>query len=388
MVKVHHLNCLEIQSPGNGRAIGHCLLLETKSRLILIDAGIGLLDTKNPDGRIGRNLINAVGFQFNEKRTALSQIKDLGLNPEKVTDCVVSHLDPDHIGGLADFPNATVHVGLEEYEHFQRGSHRYLQHQLDHRPRIKTYASTSETWRGLEARRITIVSETDIYLIPLFGHTVGHCGVALKYKANWLFYVGDAYYLRAELSDREHPVHALAEMRADDPQMRMESLNIIRRFVINNPQTKVFSYHDLSEFTPFVSDGTSKIHYRTDLKPDIKEVIELYQSSGIKRPVDDAARLANMYAHANLVITAWAGNTLVGIARALTDFCYCCYLSDLAVRRSYQRSGIGQELISLTRERIGNQTTLILLSAPEAVDYYPKMGFEKIDNGFMIRRSK
>jgi len=250
MTKVHHLNCVEIRSPGNGRAIGHCLLLEAGSRLILIDAGIGLKDTKNPDSRIGQHLINIVGFKFNEDWTAVRQIQRLGLDPGNVTDCVVSHLDPDHIGGLVDFPNAVVHVGLEEYEHFQSGNPRYLQHQLDHLPPIKTYANTSETWCGLEARRIA-VSEAEIYLVPLFGHTLGHCGVALKSETDWFFYVGDAYYLKEELTDTEHPVHELAEMRADDNLLRIASLNKVRRFMIENPHVNVFAYHDASEYVTF-----------------------------------------------------------------------------------------------------------------------------------------
>lgn len=131
-----------------------------------------------------------------------------------------------------------------------------------------------------------------------------------------------------------------------------------------------------------------KITYQTGLIPDTKDIVEVYRSSGIKRPVEDLARIANMYANSNLIVTAWAGKKLVGISRSITDFSYCCYLSDLAVRKEYQKNGIGRELIALTREQIGTQVTLILLSAPEAIDYYPKVGFEKIDNGYMIKRSK
>jgi predicted N-acetyltransferase YhbS len=76
----------------------------------------------------------------------------------------------------------------------------------------------------------------------------------------------------------------------------------------------------------------------------------------------------------------------VGIARSLTDFCYCCYLSDLAVSENHKKAGIGKRLIELTQERLGEQVTLILLSAPGAMEYYPKVGFEKIPNGFIIHR--
>jgi ribosomal protein S18 acetylase RimI-like enzyme len=130
------------------------------------------------------------------------------------------------------------------------------------------------------------------------------------------------------------------------------------------------------------------ITYKTGFTPEIDQIIEVYNSSGINRPTGDRERIAGMYAHSNLVVTAWEGDRLVGISRSLTDFCYCCYLSDLAVRKEYQRSGIGKKLIELTRESIGEQTALLLLSAPSAMDYYPKVGFQKTDNGFIIKRKK
>lgn len=118
-----------------------------------------------------------------------------------------------------------------------------------------------------------------------------------------------------------------------------------------------------------------KIIYRTDITPDTDQIIDVYNSSGINRPTADKERIAKMYNTSNLIITAWDNEKLVGISRSLTDFCYCCYLSDLAVRKDYQASGIGKKLIELTRSRIGEQTALILLSAPTAMEYYPKVGF-------------
>jgi len=129
-----------------------------------------------------------------------------------------------------------------------------------------------------------------------------------------------------------------------------------------------------------------EIIYRTDITPDTDKIIEVYTGSGISRPTTDKGRIAKMYANSNLIITAWEMDKLVGISRSLTDFCYCCYLSDLAVRKDYQTRGIGKKLIGLTRNSIGKQTALILLSAPAATDYYPKVGFEKIENGFIIKR--
>ena len=118
------------------------------------------------------------------------------------------------------------------------------------------------------------------------------------------------------------------------------------------------------------------ITYRVGNDLDLGAVIELYHAStlGERRPVDDRERMQLMIANANLVVTAWEGNLLVGIARSMSDFSYATYLSDLAVRLSHQKQGIGRELIRRTQEQ-GGQAAVILLSAPKAVDYYPRIGF-------------
>lgn len=129
-----------------------------------------------------------------------------------------------------------------------------------------------------------------------------------------------------------------------------------------------------------------EIIYQFDIIPGVADVISVYDDSGINRPTKDVARISKMYANANLVITAWDGGTLVGVARSLTDYCYCCYLSDLAVRKSYQKQGIGKKLIALTKEKIGEDAMLLLLSAASAMNYYPKVGLETVKNGFIIHR--
>jgi len=124
----------------------------------------------------------------------------------------------------------------------------------------------------------------------------------------------------------------------------------------------------------------------TDVKP--QEVTTLYRRAGLRRPVDDLERIGRMLASANLIICARDGERLVGIARALTDFSYCCYLSDLAVDPDYQRQGIGKELIRLVSEAIGDESMLLLLSAPTAHSYYPYIGFEKLDTAWNIPRKR
>lgn len=106
---------------------------------------------------------------------------------------------------------------------------------------------------------------------------------------------------------------------------------------------------------------------------------------GERRPIDDDERMKAMLANANLILTARIDGQLVGVARSLTDFSYCCYLSDLAVDAAYQRSGIGRKLIAAHWDYLHPKATLILLAAPKAVDYYPKIGFEKHPAAYLQR---
>jgi GNAT superfamily N-acetyltransferase len=128
------------------------------------------------------------------------------------------------------------------------------------------------------------------------------------------------------------------------------------------------------------------ITYKINTKITANEVVELFSKSGINRPVNDLPRIQKMIDNANLTITAWMDDRLIGIARSLTDFCYCCYLSDLAVDKKFQHKGIGKELIRRTKKEVGDNSMLLLLSAPTAMDYYPKVKMDKVENGFIINR--
>ena len=115
----------------------------------------------------------------------------------------------------------------------------------------------------------------------------------------------------------------------------------------------------------------------------VKVIAQLYINSGVDRPITDLTRLQTMFDHSNLIISAWEGDRLIGIARALTDYSYCCYLSDLAVDQKYQRLGVGSNLIALVRKAIGVEVSLYLFSSPEAIPFYEKVGFKKAINGFV-----
>ncbi len=250
MTNIHHINCGSLQVPPNPKAICHCLLLEDEDGLALVDTGIGLLDVQRPLERIGQPLIDVGGFRFHEGDTAVRQVEKLGFRTTDVRHVVLTHCDPDHVGGLADFPHADVHVAEEEHASVRRGRFRYLPVQFAHGPVWKTYPASSRRWFGLEARPVPLVGfGCEVLLVPLFGHTLGHCGVAVRQGDRWVLHAGDAYYLRVELTTDDHPVSMLAAQRAEDNDQRKASLEHVRRLARDHQdEIDLFGYHDPTEF--------------------------------------------------------------------------------------------------------------------------------------------
>ena len=116
------------------------------------------------------------------------------------------------------------------------------------------------------------------------------------------------------------------------------------------------------------------------------EFVDLLKRSLLaeRRPIDDPNCIKAMLQHSNLLCTAWDGPKLVGVARSITDFAYCCYLSDLAVDLEYQRIGIGKGLLRLTQSKLGNKAKIILLAAPNAETYYRHIGFEAHQSAWIL----
>jgi len=127
------------------------------------------------------------------------------------------------------------------------------------------------------------------------------------------------------------------------------------------------------------------VELRVGNELDLDVVTDVYRDStlGERRPVDDRERMRTMLANANLVVTAWDADAMVGIARSLSDFAYATYLSDLAVRRSYQRRGVGKALIARIQQE-GGAARIILLAAPAAADYYPRIGLRRHDSAWCL----
>jgi glyoxylase-like metal-dependent hydrolase (beta-lactamase superfamily II) len=197
---IHILDCAPM-SPWLPRwqVGGVCLLVEADQGPVLVDTGLGLHDHTNPSGLV-RFFGLLLGIQHDPESTAVRQVARLGYAPEEVQHIVMTHLHFDHAGGLPDFPRAQVHVHRGAYEAMLR-PHSWLELAHDrsdfaHNPSWILYDQPDALWFGLDAIRLPFTPE--MYLVPLFGHTRGHCGVAVQDGKGWLFQCADALPLGAE----------------------------------------------------------------------------------------------------------------------------------------------------------------------------------------------
>jgi glyoxylase-like metal-dependent hydrolase (beta-lactamase superfamily II) len=182
----------------------HCLLLETGQGLVLVDTGFGLQDIALATTRLSRLFLKASRPALLEAETAVHQVEALGFRREDVQHIVVTHLDPDHAGGLTDFPEAHVHVLSDE--HFGATTRpramersRYRPVQWAHGPRWEFYAATGEPWQGFETVRDLRGLPPEVLMIPLSGHSRGHAGVAVRGDDGWLLHCGDAYFHHGDI---------------------------------------------------------------------------------------------------------------------------------------------------------------------------------------------
>jgi glyoxylase-like metal-dependent hydrolase (beta-lactamase superfamily II) len=270
-MKIHHLNCATICGRG-GRYIGgqggplakvdfvcHCLLIETAQGLVLVDTGFGLEDCARPRERLGIAVgTGLMAPRLDPEETAARRVERLGFRREDVRHIVVTHLDLDHAGGISDFPAASVHVfGLEQdaalapatlHERF-----RYRPAHWAHGPRwIRHAVSAGEPWFGFECARALEGLPPEILLVPLLGHTRGHCGVAVDAGAEgWWLHAGDAYFHHLEVEGKSAPIGLELFQRHLATDDRARKHNQARLAELARAQTgrvRVFCAHDPSEF--------------------------------------------------------------------------------------------------------------------------------------------
>jgi glyoxylase-like metal-dependent hydrolase (beta-lactamase superfamily II) len=195
-MQVHHLNCgTLLPILVDVKAIVYCLLVETSQGLVLIDTGFGTRDYCQPSPKMNF-FLNWMGVPRDPEETAIRQVEKLGFQPEDVKDIIQTHLHIDHAGGLSDFPWARVHVYKKEHQAIQHPKglmeFAYVQEHWSHEPDWVIHEAPLVDWFGLAGIPIIETPEADFLLIPMPGHTRGHCGVAIGKPGNWLLHCGDA----------------------------------------------------------------------------------------------------------------------------------------------------------------------------------------------------
>jgi glyoxylase-like metal-dependent hydrolase (beta-lactamase superfamily II) len=234
-MKVHHLNCGTMDTPG-APYVCHVLLAETDNGLALVDSGYGLQDCAAPS-RVGpsRHLFRP---RLDPDETAARQVEKLGFRREDVRHIVTTHFDMDHIGGLADFPDAQIHVTAAEVlgavtSPSGREKFRYRSAQWAHGPKIVEHDPDGETWRGFAAAKPLDVIASGIVLVSLPGHTRGHACIAVDAGHRWVLHCGDAFYYRGTVDGDSHvppmvklfeTMNALDRKRVRDNHARLADL--------------------------------------------------------------------------------------------------------------------------------------------------------------------
>lgn len=234
------------------RVVCHTLLVERTEGLLLVDTGLGTADLAAP-ARLGRPFVALMRPELDLAETAVHQIEALGFTARDVRDIVVTHMDLDHVGGLGDFPEARVHVDQAELDAARRPRpserSRYRSIQWSHGPQFVPHATAGDRWFGFDAVRA--VSD-DVLLVPLRGHSRGHCGVAVRDGESWFLHAGDSYFFHGEVETpmRRSPGLTLFQKAvAADDRARRHNQQRLAELAASHPDIRVFSAHDEVEFT-------------------------------------------------------------------------------------------------------------------------------------------
>jgi glyoxylase-like metal-dependent hydrolase (beta-lactamase superfamily II) len=261
-ITIHHLDCAPMRPLGGTPLVAHCLLIATGSGLVLVDTGLGAAEVSDPR-RLGTLFRRTMRPVLDLSRTAVHQVRALGYDPYDVRDIVITHLDLDHAGGLADFPRARVHVMADEYRAAMRRdtrleANRYLPAQWAHGVDWVVHDHADSDWMGFPASRV--LRAPDILLVPLPGHTRGHSAVAVQEPDRWLLHAGDAYFFHGEIDLRRprcpRPLALHQRLVADDHEMRLGQLERLMRLRRAHPRlVRIFSSHDPFEFELMANGG-------------------------------------------------------------------------------------------------------------------------------------
>ena len=250
-----------------GLLVGHCLLIESHNGLVLVDTGFGTQDLADPVGRLGRSFLASARPALRVQGTALSNVRRLGFSANDVRDIVLTHMDLDHAGGLSDFPKARVHIyGAELDAATNRTTwierQRYRTPQWSHGPQWVRHDTAGERWMHFDAVRAVEGTDAEVLLIPLHGHTRGHCAVAVKTPTRWLLHCGDGYFHRHEMrsTDPWCPAALSAYQRflaLDEAARRANQARLRALVVEKGSEVRVFCAHDAVDFASLVAESAA-----------------------------------------------------------------------------------------------------------------------------------
>jgi glyoxylase-like metal-dependent hydrolase (beta-lactamase superfamily II) len=236
------------------RLVCHCLLIETNDGLVLVDTGLGSADIAQASERFGTHFVFGMGPRLDPEETALRRVEALGFSAADVRHVVLTHMDVDHAGGLPDFPHAKVHVHAAELDAAEARSSltrklRYYPVQWAHGVDWVLHGELGEPWFGFECVRALPGLPPEIVIVPLFGHTLGHTGVAVEQAGDrWLLHAGDSYFHRGEVHAGEPRCPAgLAGFQSfmqEDGGARHANRRRLRALAAERPEIRIFSAHD------------------------------------------------------------------------------------------------------------------------------------------------
>jgi glyoxylase-like metal-dependent hydrolase (beta-lactamase superfamily II) len=263
---VHHLNCASIGGiwMRGQHLVCHILLIETSADgLVLVDTGLGTADYADIASRLGSGFARVYARpRLDPTLAAVNQLKERGYDPSDVRHIVQTHLDLDHVGGMSDFPQATVHVHATELAAALRrkgvkARGRYRPRMWEHGPRWKTYEATGEPWFGFDAVRSLEGLPEGILFVPLFGHTHGHCGVAVETASGWLLDAGDAYFDDREVKRDTRECGPGPEVFqwfvTTEYGARRHNQDRLRFFAREHPEVDMFAAHNPHEYLALVA---------------------------------------------------------------------------------------------------------------------------------------
>ena len=268
-MKIFHLNCGTMNGYGfpqpdgsggffkRGHGVIHCLLIETEAGLVLVDTGWGTRDCLSPTPAT-RMFMDVTGCARDPNETAIRQVESLGYQHTDVKHIFLTHLHLDHAGGLPDFPQATVHVYVKELDAYLHPrslmDHRaYIPEHSLHGPKWRSHSIQGDEWFGLSCTPSLKVGGIEIVMIPLEGHTRGHCAVGVRIGKKWILHCGDVYGYYRQIDPVQpytHPCGSLMEkiVVTGFKMPKRHWLTIRNLLGAYGDQVQAFCAHDAHEY--------------------------------------------------------------------------------------------------------------------------------------------